>query len=97
MRNPRFAIRHSPFAIRNLQQAATWYSRYHALAPDDLLGLKKLAEVCTALKEAGVEDKSCGEATERVIRDSPFSCGSAARGAGSPHRWLAYCDRSFVC
>ncbi|MFQ6102245.1 MAG: hypothetical protein ACE5OS_13580 [Anaerolineae bacterium] len=30
---------------------------------------------------AGVEDESCREATERVIRNSQF-----ARGAGRPHR-----------
>jgi len=62
-------------AIRNLQQATYNYARYHALAlrqaqdrpPDDLLGLKRLAEVCTALEEAGVEDENCREAAERVV------------------------------
>ena len=49
-----------------MQQAAYYYNRYHALAPDDLLGLKRLAEVCTALEEAGVEDEGCREAAERV-------------------------------
>ena len=61
------AIRNSPSAIRNLQEAAHYYNRYHALAPDDLLGLKRLAEVCTALEQAGVEDESCREAAERVL------------------------------
>lgn len=51
-----------------------YYNRYHALAPDDLLGpstgsgqsLKKLAEVCTVLEGAGVEDENClGTATLR--------------------------------
>jgi len=49
-----------------LQQAAVWYNRYYALAPDDLLGLKKLTEVCTTLEEAGVEDESCREAALRI-------------------------------
>jgi len=48
-----------------LQQAAYYYARYHALAPNDLLGLKRLAGVCTAL-EAGVDDESCQEAAEHV-------------------------------
>jgi UDP-N-acetylenolpyruvoylglucosamine reductase len=39
--------------------------RYDVLAPDDLLGLKKLAEVCTALEEAGVEDEACWKAAMR--------------------------------
>jgi len=63
--------------LANLQEAAAWYNRYHALAPDDLLSLKKLAEVCTALEDpstglrtgAGVEDESCREAAERVMRE----------------------------
>ena len=42
-----------------LQQAAYYYARYHALAPDDLLGLKRLVGVCTALEGAGVEEESC--------------------------------------
>ena len=55
--------------LANLQQAAYNYARYHALAPDDRLGLKRLAEVCATLEEAGVDDESCREATERVIRN----------------------------
>ena len=34
--------------LAHLHQAAYNYARYHALAPDDLLGLKRLAEVCNA-------------------------------------------------
>jgi len=68
-----------------LQQAAHYYSRYHVLARDDLLGLKKLAEVCTALEEAGVEDENCCQAGERVIHNSQF-----ARSAGGPHRRPAH-------
>jgi len=59
-----------------LQQAAHYYNRYHALAPDDLLGLKRLAGVCTALEKLGQGEgetrgqgegmKSCREAAERV-------------------------------
>ena len=48
--------------LANLHQAAYNYARYHALAPDDLLGLKRLTEVCTALEQAGVDDESCREA-----------------------------------
>ena len=50
--------------LAHLQQAAYNYARYHALAPDDLLGLKHLAGVCAALEQAGVEDP---------IRHSPFA------------------------
>ena len=59
--------------LAHLQQAAYNYARYQTLAPDDLLGLKRLAEACTALEEAGVDDESCREATERVIRNSSFA------------------------
>ena len=84
--------------LAHLHQAAYNYARHHTLAlrqvypersrrtqdrlPDDLLGLKRLAEVCTALEYpstgpfgkaqdrlragAGVEDPSCREAVERV-------------------------------
>lgn len=45
----------------SLSEAARWYAQYHSLAPDDLLGLKRLVEVCTTLGEAGVEDPSCRE------------------------------------
>jgi len=63
--------------LANLQEAAAWYNRYHALSPDDLLGLKKLAEVCTALEDpstglragAGVGDGSCRQAAERARRE----------------------------
>jgi len=48
--------------LANLQQAAYYYNRYHELAPDDLLSLKRLAEVCTALEQAGVEDEGCCQA-----------------------------------
>jgi hypothetical protein len=63
-------IHHSPFAIRHLQQAAHYYNRYNALAPDDLLGLKRLTETCTALEEAGVEDENCIAAAEQVEADN---------------------------
>jgi len=47
-----------------LQEAAKWYAKYYALAPDNL---KRLAEVCTRLEEAGVEDEACREAAELVM------------------------------
>ena len=58
---------HSPFAARDLQQAADNYNRYHALMPEDLVGLKRLAHVCAMLEDASVEDGSCREAAERVV------------------------------
>jgi len=56
----------SPSAVHDLQEAAYYYSRYYALAFRDLVGLKRLAEVCAALEEAGVEDEGCREAAERA-------------------------------
>jgi hypothetical protein len=56
-----------PLTIRDLQQAAYYYNRYHQLAPNDPLGLKQLTEVCTALQEIGVEDENCLSAAERVV------------------------------
>jgi tetratricopeptide (TPR) repeat protein len=49
-----------------LKDAARWYGQYHALVSDDLLGLKRLAEVCTALEQAGADDESCRQAALRV-------------------------------
>ena len=53
-------------AVCNLQESAAWYNQYHALVPDDLLGLKRLTGVCTALEEAGLEDENCRQAALRV-------------------------------
>jgi UDP-N-acetylenolpyruvoylglucosamine reductase len=53
------------FGHQKLQKSAKWCRIYHELAPDDLLGLKKLAGVCTTLEEVRVEDESCREAAER--------------------------------
>jgi hypothetical protein len=36
-------------------EAAKWYAKYHQLAPEDLLGLKKLVEICEELEKAGIE------------------------------------------
>ena len=47
------------FDGHDLKKAAVWYGKYHTFAPDDLLGLKRLAEVCTVLEESGVDDESC--------------------------------------
>jgi hypothetical protein len=66
-------IHHSPFAIRHLQQAAHYYNRYNALAPDDLLGLKRLTETCTVLEEAGVEDENCIAAAQRLLRITQYA------------------------
>jgi len=48
------------------EEAAEWYARYYEVAPDDLLGLKRLAEICTALEEAGIEEEGCRKAAERI-------------------------------
>jgi tetratricopeptide (TPR) repeat protein len=45
-----------------LKDAARWYGQYYALASDDLLGLKRLAEVCMVLEQVGMEDESCRQA-----------------------------------
>jgi tetratricopeptide (TPR) repeat protein len=58
--------RGSPCAIGDLQEAAYYYRAGYALAPGDLLGLRRLAEVCAVLEEAGAEDASCREVAERV-------------------------------
>ena len=42
----------------DLQEAARWYKMYHALAPENLLGLKKLVEICEELEWAGIEPES---------------------------------------
>ena len=42
------------------EEAAKWYAKYHALAPDDLLGLKKLVEICEELERAGIEPETLG-------------------------------------
>lgn len=60
------ASHYSPSTVRNLQEASYYYNRYSILAPDDLLGLKRHAEVCTALEEGGVDDGGCREAALRV-------------------------------
>jgi len=56
----------------SLSEAARWYAQYHSLAPDDLLGLKRLVEVCTTLGEAGVEGQSCRQAAE--LREELNAC-----------------------
>jgi tetratricopeptide (TPR) repeat protein len=52
---------------QHLAEAARWYGQYHALAPNDLLGLKELTEVCSALEEAGAQNASCHQTAERVL------------------------------
>jgi hypothetical protein len=64
-----YAPRRAQFAIPELQRAAYFYKSYYALAPGDLVGLKRLAEVCATLEDAGVEDESCQEAAEWTMKD----------------------------
>jgi hypothetical protein len=66
MPQPASASRYLPSAIRNLRYAARCYNDYQAIIPDDLLGLRRLAEVCTTVEELGLEDESCQEAALRV-------------------------------
>jgi tetratricopeptide (TPR) repeat protein len=68
----------NPKSQELVREAAKWYEQYYRMVPDDLLGLKYLAEVCTALEEAREEDESCRQAAlqiesqeERAIRNSP--------------------------
>jgi tetratricopeptide (TPR) repeat protein len=67
--------------IEDLMEAAAWYDRYHEVAPDDLLGLKWLAEVCGALEGAGVEDSSCRAAAERMRTADEERRGQREEGA----------------
>lgn len=49
-------------AGKRLGKAARWYVQYNELAPDDLLGLKRLTDACAALEAADVEDENCRRA-----------------------------------
>jgi len=84
--------------LANLRQAAYYYTRYHALVlrqvypeqsrraqdrlPDDLLGLKWLTEVCTAL-----EDPSTGPFGE--AQDRLRAGAGVGRGRGRAMLWLS--------
>lgn len=61
----------------SLSEAARWYAQYHSLVPDDLLGLKRLVEVCTTLGEAGVEGQGCRQAAE--LREELNACTNDRR------------------
>jgi tetratricopeptide (TPR) repeat protein len=65
---------------QRLSQAARWYAQYNALVPDDLLGLKRLAETCTALEGAGVEDGNCIAAAQRVLRNTKYAICDTSEG-----------------
>jgi tetratricopeptide (TPR) repeat protein len=45
-----------------LSEATYWYAQYAKLVPDDLLGLKSLAEACTELETSSYGDESCRKA-----------------------------------
>jgi hypothetical protein len=68
---------HSPFDVRTLQETVTWYNQYHIFAPDDLLGLKRLAEVCTALEKGRVDNESCRKAALRVSDSTFYAAGNS--------------------
>ncbi len=61
-----------------LMEAASWYDRYHEMAPGDFLGLKQLVAVCAALEEAGTEDQNCHKAALRVSSSEPQSAPLAS-------------------
>ena len=63
---------------QRLQQAGRWYEQYHALAPHDLLGLKKLAEV-----QATSEDPE-GPALQEAYRARTDDREAAAEMLGVP-------------
>jgi tetratricopeptide (TPR) repeat protein len=43
----------------NLEKAAIWYQRYHRQVPGDLLGCRKLYEICKLLDERNLETILC--------------------------------------
>jgi tetratricopeptide (TPR) repeat protein len=45
-----------------LEEAARRYGQYREMAPGDLIGLRRLGEVCAALGGAGAEGQSCQKA-----------------------------------
>lgn len=49
----------SPTSQEQLKEAAGWYMKYHEMVPRDLLGFKRLVDVCTALEEMGEEQEGC--------------------------------------
>ena len=91
--------RSSPRAIADLQEAACYYKAGYALAPDDLLGLRRLVEVCAVLEEAGVEDASCQEAAERVAaghgnRGTEGHGEGETRGSPAAVLWAGWLERT---
>lgn len=56
----------SPRPETQLETAARWYAQYEEIVPGDLFGLKRLAQVCTMLEEARVENENCRDAALRV-------------------------------
>jgi len=68
----------------SLTTAAGWYEQYHQLVPDDILGLKRLAETCTVLENAGVEDENCREVADRLLRNTQYALRDSDSGAASP-------------
>jgi len=73
----------------DLEEAAKWYTKYHALAPDDLLGLKKLVEVCEELEKLGQGEgemgrqgegmESCRRVAEQIARTEAESPAAVLR------------------
>jgi len=61
----------TPRSREQLEEAARRYGQYHKMAPDDLLGLKRLGEVCAALGEVGTEGGNCQKA---ALQDAPEAC-----------------------
>ena len=66
-------------------ESAEWYRQYFDLVPEDVLALKRLAEVCTTLEQGRLENESCREAAERFSRarhQIPESGGNGDSASG---------------
>jgi len=61
--------------MNRLSEAATWYELYHEVVPTDLLGLRRLAKVCSALDKASTEDASCHRAANRLMGEQSSKIG----------------------
>jgi tetratricopeptide (TPR) repeat protein len=54
--------------LDSLSEAAKMYSQYYQMAPDDLMGLRRLAAACSALEQkTGIEEESCYKAAQQTL------------------------------
>jgi tetratricopeptide (TPR) repeat protein len=64
-------------------QAAKYYSEYHTLVPNDVMGLKHLASACSVLERAGVSNENCSAAARRSALFLHRSSGTSSELGGS--------------